>query len=538
MDKNITVNDITWDRIWLGLHTNAPAELKLQSVDGHYSARLLHSDTLEGPQDETLHMLNITNPGDCKMLPVGIYRFVTEDGSDVISSTNISPRSISRQFIYFHRERAYRIQFSTKDGLKIKVTDVELNKKKNIKTVLSSVKHMRYNLAKSILRTIYNTEYLLLHRRNTERILLFSDQSEQMGANMLAFNNALLRAGYSPDESLRSVTTKHYSILHWVKTLAKLAKANYIFLDDHSQTTDWLKLKGAMITQLWHSGAGFKSTGYSRFGLPASPAPESGHRQYNYGIAGSRRIRHFYSDVWGINETMVLPTGMPRLDEFLDDAYRKSKTDELNNSDFGYHNFLLCKQRRVILFAPTYRGENKKAAYYPYEKVDLKQLHELCEKTDSVVLFKMHPFVEKGFPIPEEYTDRMIDVTTYPNINDLFYITDLLITDYSSNIYEFSLMKKPMLFYAFDQEDYLKDRGFHRDFASTAPGKIVTDYIGLHNAILANDFEFEKVEKYVEESYDFIDSHACDRIIDYIIKGNIPEEIKKEIEEQKKLVTR
>ena len=117
----------------------------------------------------------------------------------------------------------------------------------------------------------------------------------------------------------------------------------------------------------------------------------------------------------------------------------------------------------------------------------------------------------------------MIDVTSYPNINDLFYITDLLITDYSSSIYEFSLMRKPMLFYAFDKDQYLKERGFHRDYEACAPGKIVYTFDDMMEAIQKEDFEFEKVEKYIEESFDNIDTHACDRIIDYIIRGKRPE---------------
>ena len=310
------------------------------------------------------------------------------------------------------------------------------------------------------------------------------------------------------------------------------------FLDDHSQTTDWLTIKGAVITQLWHAGAGFKSTGYSRFGMPASPAPKSGHRQYTYGIAGSKKIRHFFSEVWGINDEMVLPTGMPRLDEYLDENYIEETANKLLN------NYpVLCKpssnsaksvsttseswkdrkKDNIILYAPTYRGENKKHAYYPYDKLDLDKLYKLCKETDSVIIFKMHPFVEDPVPIPEEYKDRMIDLVNYPNINDLFYITDLLITDYSSNIYEFSLMRKPILFYAFDIDDYTETRGFHRDYRTNVPGKIVETFDDMIQAIEKKDFEYEKVEEYIDNNFEFTDTHACDRIIDWIIRGNLPE---------------
>ena len=258
--------------------------------------------------------------------------------------------------------------------------------------------------------------------------------------------------------------------------------------------------------------------------MPASPAPKSGHRQYTYGVAGSMKIRHFFSEVWGINDEQVLPTGMPRLDIFLNEDYRTKKTEELLD------NYpVLCKpcskgaskekRENIILFAPTYRGENKRQAYFPYDKLDMSKLYKLCQDIDATIIFKMHPFVEEKVPIPEEYLDRMADLTSYPNINDLFYITDLLITDYSSNIYEFSLMKKPMLFYAFDMEEYTKERGFHRDYKDNVPGKIVETFDEMITSIRTSDYEFEKVSEYLDKNFDHIDTHASERIIDWIIRG-------------------
>ena len=103
-------------------------------------------------------------------------------------------------------------------------------------------------------------------------------------------------------------------------------------------------------------------------------------------------------------------------------------------------------------------------------------------------------------PIPEEYQDKFLDVGTYPNINDLFYITDLLITDYSSNIFEYSLMRKPMMFFAFDKVQYSFSRGFHRDYEESAPGKICYTFDELMDAFAAQDFEYEKVEEYVRNT--------------------------------------
>ena len=149
--------------------------------------------------------------------------------------------------------------------------------------------------------------------------------------------------------------------------------------------------------------------------------------------------------------------------------------------------------------------------------------------------------MQDGVPIPEEYQDKFLDVGDYPNINDLFYLTDLLVTDYSSNIFEYSLMRKPMMFYAFDKVQYSFSRGFHRDYEEAAPGKICYTFGELMDAFEKEDFEYEKVEEYVKKHFDYTDTHASDRVIDWIILGKIPEDLQaalREKQEQAEFVSR
>ncbi|WP_173472726.1 CDP-glycerol glycerophosphotransferase family protein [Eubacterium ruminantium] len=529
------VNKIVWDRIWILFNVDfiSESEDDIYLVNSDNTARFL----LKKGSKPSEYKLNITNPGNCAMLPPGIYTLKSScdlEGSDskkqilspLLPSKDLDISNLNRQFIYFHKERSYRVQFSVKNGLKIKISDIRLKSSSFSGRIRSFIRDSKNKSLKSILRAIYNFEYIKYHKKNyksghSPNILLMSDQSEHMGSNMSALKDRLISRGYKPYEALRAITTKHYSFMHWIKTLKSIARADYIFLDDHSQTTDWLKIKGAVITQLWHAGAGFKATGYARFGMPASPAPYSGHRQYTYGIAGSLKIRHFFSEVWGINDEMVLPTGMPRIDVFLNENHiSKAKTLLYKKlADSTGLDITTLHDKKIMLFAPTYRGENKRHAYYPYDKLNFDDLYKLCKNKNYIVIFKMHPFVETPVPIPAGYKDLMIDMTSYENINDLFYITDLLITDYSSNIYEFSLMKKPMLFYSFDIKEYSKERGFHRDYLSNVPGKVVESFSDLLKAISDENFQFEKVSEYIDNNFEYIDAHACDRIIDIIIEN-------------------
>ena len=113
----------------------------------------------------------------------------------------------------------------------------------------------------------------------------------------------------------------------------------------------------------------------------------------------------------------------------------------------------------------------------------------------------------------------MADAGRVRDINDLFYITDLLITDYSSNICEYSLMSRPMLFYAFDEKEYSEDRGFHRDYKEYAPGKVCYSFSELMEAYKTGDYEQERALRYVQEQFDYRDSGAADRVIDRILLG-------------------
>ena len=89
-------------------------------------------------------------------------------------------------------------------------------------------------------------------------------------------------------------------------------------------------------------------------------------------------------------------------------------------------------------------------------------------------------------------------------------------------------MRKPMMFFAFDKIQYSFSRGFHRDYEEAAPGKVCYDFEEVLQALEDKDFEYEKVERYIELHFDYIDCQSSDRVIDWIILGNVPLDILRE----------
>ena len=111
----------------------------------------------------------------------------------------------------------------------------------------------------------------------------------------------------------------------------------------------------------------------------------------------------------------------------------------------------------------------------------------------------------------------MLDLSTESEINDLLFITDLLITDYSSVIFEASLLNIPMLFYAFDLEDYVVNRDFYYPFKNFVPGKIVRNVDQIVESIGQEDYEQEKVETFKHRFFDQLDGKSSERVADFIM---------------------
>ncbi|EGQ4341455.1 CDP-glycerol glycerophosphotransferase family protein, partial [Staphylococcus pseudintermedius] len=128
----------------------------------------------------------------------------------------------------------------------------------------------------------------------------------------------------------------------------------------------------------------------------------------------------------------------------------------------------------------------------------------------------MHPFVRNRLKIPNQYRKYFIDISNFREVNDILFVTDILISDYSSLVYEFATFKRPMLFYAFDLEDYVTSRDFYEDYESFVPGKIVETFEELLNSLEKNDFELEKVECFLNKHFKYLDGRASERVVRHI----------------------
>ncbi|MFP7298703.1 CDP-glycerol glycerophosphotransferase family protein [Neobacillus niacini] len=295
-----------------------------------------------------------------------------------------------------------------------------------------------------------------------------------------------------------------------------MATSRFILIDDFYPMVYPLKIrKGADLIQVWHAVGAFKKFGFSRGKLPGSTIHSAlYHKNYTKVIVSSKNVVEHYAEGFGVSSDKVIPIGVPRTDVFYDQMFKQTTAKDL------YKRFSIPKDKKVILFAPTFRGEGQSTAYYPFEKLNFHLLYEKL-KDDYIFLIKMHPFVKEKVEIPLKYKGFFLDVTTYPEINELLFITDLLITDYSSVCFEFALFNKPMLFFAFDLEEYKNERDFYYDYNSFIPGKLVRNSKEIVECINTELFLMEKIKPFVDYFYDYKDGNSSERFVEEVIKKYI-----------------
>ena len=289
------------------------------------------------------------------------------------------------------------------------------------------------------------------------------------------------------------------------------ATSKVIILDEFTPMIHYINLReDTKLIQLWHACGAFKTFGFTRLSKPkGSPQPTRNHRSYDFVTVSSTYCKKCHSEGFGISTDNVVATGIPRTDVFFDESYKQQVRDKFYEE---HPNFV---GKKIILFAPTFRGMVKETAFYPTEMFDVE---EVCSKIpdDYAIIIKHHPFVNDAQPIPKKYSNRVIDLSSDNELNDLLFVTDVIITDYSSLVFEASLLDIPMIFYAFDLEKYINERDFYFDFKLYVPGKIVYSLDELIASINNNDFCPEKIGPFADMFFDKRDGKATDRVVKLI----------------------
>ena len=304
-----------------------------------------------------------------------------------------------------------------------------------------------------------------------------------------------------------------------------IATAKYVFMDEATNIMGNFEMREeTVVTQLWHGCGAFKKFGYSTadaiFGATREEMDKYPfNRNYTNVTVSSPEV------IWAYEEAMnytresgvVKALGSSRTDVFYDEDFIKASYDAL------YEIMPEAKGKKVILYAPTFRGNSLRNSYMR-NTLDLDALYDNLHE-DYAFVMKLHPLTAKAFKLTEEQQEKyrgfLYDVSHSANIDTALCAADIVISDYSSLIFEYSLLERPMMFYAYDLEKYENDRSFYFDYRSFVPGEIVEDTEGIINEVKRLETEFDK-QRVINFKNDFMsacDGNSTKRICDYIFNN-------------------
>lgn len=235
-------------------------------------------------------------------------------------------------------------------------------------------------------------------------------------------------------------------------------------------------------------------------------------RKISYFLSPSKFATEKFISIWNMKENKkencIVELGYPRND-FL---YNYTKEDEKNIKEkLGISKL----DKKIILYAPTYRdNQHTSGVGYTYKtEVDFDKLKEELSE-EYIILFRSHWLVANLFDF-DKYKGFVYNVSDYDDIDELYIISDLLITDYSSVFFDYANLKRPIFFYMYDLEEYRDDiRGFYLDLKEL-PGPILKTEDELIKNIKNTTIDFynDKYKAFNQKFNYLDDGKASERVI-------------------------
>lgn len=239
--------------------------------------------------------------------------------------------------------------------------------------------------------------------------------------------------------------------------------------------------------------------------------------KFSYILSPSAFASEKFASAWNLNDTgqseKIMEVGYPRND-FISN-YKQEEVIKIKN-ELG-----IPLDKKVLLYAPTWRdNQHVSGVGYVYSNpVDFAKMQEILG-SEWVILFRAHYLVANAFEF-DKYEGFVYNASGHDDINELYIISDMLVTDYSSVFFDYAILKRPVLFYMYDLEEYANDvRGFYIDLTEL-PGPIVTteeefiDKVKNVNEWFAFDDRYRKFD----QKFNYLnDGNACSRFVNYLFK--------------------
>lgn len=366
--------------------------------------------------------------------------------------------------------------------------------KKLIKKILSP--HMRRGILEFFNRIwVFFCSHLPMHKR----VLFYTIRSQ----DKLVDNSKVIYDSLDCKKVIYANVLPH-SIPKKLKAYRLILTSKVIVTDDYCRYMQALKLrKGQELLQVWHGCGAFKKIALDVKTQRTKKDERAVHAQYSAVCVTSEGCKKFYAGAFGIDESRCLPIGSPRTDAIINNP------DELRNRILSKRSEL--KDKTVYLYCPTFRETNAREKKYD-PNIDWDSLSKSLSPEEMIVVCR-HPAM--NYEILDKKYPNIIDMTEESTL-ELTSIASVMVTDYSSVIYEAVLLDVPCVFYCPDAKKF--ERSFYLDFPYDLPGDLVENPDDILDCIrLAKQKPpFMKINDFREKQLSACDGHSTERVVDLI----------------------
>lgn len=355
-----------------------------------------------------------------------------------------------------------------------------------------------------------------------KKVLCIMTHDDGEGSNVSITAKALREQsdGYSFSYITKSETLSVKSFSDFGRLLSfffqkpyQMARSEIILLDNVFLPFAYLKRKkGTKVVQLWHGTGTIKKFGQDVNTGKLKELEKRANANITHLIVNSPEMEKLYTGAFGVSEKNTYPIGMPRTDELLRHIQKADREKKNPDKETIYHKYMIPEGKKLVLYAPTFRDQE-------IEKPDItRQLDEMLEglPEDYCIGLRLHPFVAAAMD-KLELDQRIIKLSFESDLNALLMAADILVTDYSSIIFEYCLTERPMIFYAYDLEEFSDHgRGFYYNYESYVPGPVARTGQEVTNIIRENRFDIRKVAEFKNRHYNMLDANATGRLIELL----------------------
>lgn len=282
---------------------------------------------------------------------------------------------------------------------------------------------------KQIIFQILYIIFFYINKNKSRTILIIFTDCSNSYSNLLCLELELIRKNIPYKKTFNNKNLKNLFII---------SRSSIIFIDQSNYFLSYIKLYSfTQVIQCWHGGGLYKKVGFDNCENRNWSKIKRIYRNINFLNISDDKLKQFYSNMFHIDLSYILSFGLPRTDLLF------QKNIMLEKRKF-YNLYPELENKKICLYAPTFR--EKKGIREQPKLMDIESVNKNIAKRGYVLIFRSHPTLKYQH-------DNVVNVS-HLDLDFILTVSDILITDYSSILFDFSYFKRPIILYIPDLKEY------------------------------------------------------------------------------------